>query len=83
MAVRKQRWHDAATREKIKAAQLINRLTDHALGLIELSATQVKSIEILLKKVLPDLQAVTVGGNEDNPLTVTFRTVYETESSGG
>lgn len=37
---------------------LINRLHDHALGKIELSVTQIKSIEILLRKTAPDLLAV-------------------------
>ena len=50
--------HDAETRLKIKTSQLINRLTDHALGKIELQHTQVKSIEILLRKTLPDLSQV-------------------------
>jgi hypothetical protein len=43
---------------KIQAAQLINRLTDHANGNVELSATQVRAIEVLLRKTLPDLSDV-------------------------
>lgn len=50
--------HDENTRLKIQAAQLINRLTAHAEGTVELSATQVRSIEILLRKILPDLSDV-------------------------
>ena len=50
--------HDENTRLKIQAAQLINRLTDHSNGKVELSATQVRSIEILLRKILPDLSDV-------------------------
>lgn len=58
MAARTRRIaHDDNTRAKIQAAQLINRLTDHAMGNIELTASQVRSIEILLKKILPDLQS--------------------------
>ena len=45
-------------RDRIKTSMLIKRLTDHAEGMIELQPTQVKSIEILLRKVLPDLQAI-------------------------
>ena len=37
---------------------LVNRLTDHALGKIDLSQTQVRSIEILLRKTLADLSQV-------------------------
>jgi hypothetical protein len=47
--------HDEDTRLKIKVAQLINRLTAHASGEVELTPTQVRAIEILLRKALPDL----------------------------
>ena len=52
-------------RQKIRTTQLINRLQDHALGEIEMSPTQVRSVEILLKKAVPDLQSVdlTAQGN--------------------
>jgi len=43
------------TRQKVQASQLINRLQNHVLGTIGLSATQVRAAEILLKKTLPDL----------------------------
>jgi hypothetical protein len=55
--------HDDETRAKIQTSQLINRLTGHALGEIDLAPTQVKSIEILLRKTLPDLSAVEHGGD--------------------
>jgi len=59
MAARKRAIkHDDNTRMKIQAAQLINRLTDHATGKIELSSTQVRAIEVLLRKTLPDLSDV-------------------------
>lgn len=45
-------------REKIKTSQLINRLQDHALSGKELSASQIKAIEVLIRKTLPDLTAV-------------------------
>jgi len=50
MAARKHLTHDQKTREKIQTSQLINRLTDHALKNLELSSSQVKAIEILLRK---------------------------------
>ena len=62
MAVRKTLSHDTKTREKIQTSQLINRLQDNAFGKVELSSGQLKSIEILLKKTLPDLSAVTIDG---------------------
>lgn len=58
MAARKKIRHDENTRLKIQAAQLINRLSDHAQGKVDLSSTQVRSIEILLRKILPDLTDV-------------------------
>lgn len=64
------------TREAIKTTQLVNRLQGFALGLndgktgnpIEIDNTRLKAIEILLRKALPDLSAVTVSGDEDNPI---------------
>lgn len=52
-------------REKIKTTQLINRLQDHGLGKVEMSPTQVRAIEVLLKKRVPDLSAMTVQGDDD------------------
>lgn len=50
--------HDENTRLKIQAAQLINRLESHARGEVEMTTTQVRAIEILLRKILPDLADV-------------------------
>lgn len=59
MAARKRAIkHDENTRMKIQAAQLINRLSDHANGKVDLSTTQVRAIEVLLRKILPDLSDV-------------------------
>ena len=65
-------------RAKIQASQLINVLQAHALtGEGEISLTRMKAIEILLRKSMPDLSSVTLGGDEDNPLrhslTVEFK----------
>lgn len=67
MAVRKKLSHDQKTRDKIQTSQLINRLTDHIFNKVELSASQVRSIEVLLRKTLPDLQQVTLESGE-NPI---------------
>lgn len=66
MAARLNRRHQEMVRDKIQTTQLLNRLENHALGELELSQTQIKSIEILLRKTLPDLSAVTVEGTGDN-----------------
>jgi len=57
-------------RTKIQTSQLLNRLADHAFGKIDLEANQIRSIEILLNKALPNLQAVAVA-NIDQPEDVT------------
>lgn len=54
--------HDDETRAKIQTSQLINRLQDHVFKSVEVSTTQLKAIEILLRKVLPDQQAVDMSG---------------------
>lgn len=46
-------------REKIKTSMLANRLSQHALAKEPiLDATQVKAIEVLLRKTMPDLQSM-------------------------
>jgi hypothetical protein len=60
--------HDAETRARIKTTQLANRLTKHAFGELELSQSQVRAIEILLRKTLPDLSTTTLAGDANNPL---------------
>lgn len=64
--------HDEETRAKIKTSQLLNRLNDHVFGkndkAVEISQTQLKAIEILLRKTLPDLAAVQISGDPDQPV---------------
>lgn len=66
---RKQR-HDDFTRDRIKTTQLVNRLTGHVLGTVEMSPTQVTAALGLLKKSLPDLKHVEVIGAGGGPLAV-------------
>ena len=66
MASRRRKADAAAARER--TMKLIERLTDHALGTAELSATQLKAMELLLK-ILPALAAETEGV-ADKPVTV-------------
>ncbi|MGX1418324.1 hypothetical protein [Bradyrhizobium elkanii] len=49
--------HDDETRAKIKTSQLINRLSDHVLGKVDLKPTQVTAALGLLRKTIPDLSA--------------------------
>lgn len=70
MAARLRPRHQDEVRAKIQASQLINRLTNHAFGEVELSTTQVKAIEILLKKSIPDLTAVDLTGDLNHTVTL-------------
>lgn len=66
MAARLSPRHDAATREKIKTSQLINRLNAFALSEldptsgepVQMSSAQVKAAETLLDRVLPKMQSI-------------------------
>ena len=62
--------HTEATRKRIQASQLINRLHEHALGNVEMTATQVNAAKALINKVLPDLQSVEVEGEMDLQATI-------------
>lgn len=78
MAARKHAAHDEKTREKIRKSQLVNVLIQDAKGEIELTAGRRKSIEILLRKSLPDLSSVTIeGGGAEGEIvhTVTLKGV--------
>ncbi len=74
MAKRLNGAHQADIREKIKTSQLINRLQGFILGdkdpttkkPIEIDANRLRAIEILLKKSLPDLSAVSIEGSGGN-----------------
>ena len=70
MAARLRKTHQDDVRMKIQASQLVNRLTDHALGEVELSSTQVRAIEILLRKSIPDLTSVEMTGADGGPLVM-------------
>jgi hypothetical protein len=59
---------DENWREKIQTSMLLIRLEKHALGEVELSATQIKAIEILLRKALPDLQSIEHSGSVEGGL---------------
>jgi len=78
MAARLNKLHQDDIRQKIQASQLINVLQNHALGLDggDLAMSRMKAIEILLRKSVADLSAVTISGDKENPLntsvTVTF-----------
>jgi hypothetical protein len=55
----------ANVRERIQTSMLVNRLTNHALGKVKMTPSQVRAIEILLRKTLPDLQSTELSGGLD------------------
>lgn len=55
-------------RDKIKNSNLLNRLLEHSLGNVEMTQTQCTVGLGLLKKIMPDLASVELGGNPDNPM---------------
>ena len=73
MAARDRISIDGNTRKKIQASQLINRLTDHILGKVELTSTQVTAALGLLKKTLPDLSNITLDGALDTRTTLIIK----------
>lgn len=72
MAARLDPAHDERTRAKIQTSQLLNRLFSHANGEVEMSATQVRAAEVLLKKTLPDLQSVELSSDPSKPVRLEF-----------
>ena len=71
MAARKRRTTvNEKWREKIQSSMLVDRLVKHAVGEIEMTATQIKAADILLRKVAPDLKAVEHSGEGGGALEV-------------
>lgn len=65
-------------REKIKVSQIMNRLVEHVNGRIQLSPTQVRCAEILLKKVVPDLSSTELKANIQHHYVMRAPTVAPT-----
>lgn len=54
--------HSEVVRDRIRTAMLLNRLTNFVLGRIEMAPHQVTAALGLLKKTVPDLQAIEHSG---------------------
>ena len=52
-------------RDKIRNSNILNNLIEHVQGNREMTSTQVSAGLGLLKKCLPDLQAVTISGDDE------------------
>lgn len=75
MAARLNPKQDARSREAIKTTQLVKRLQAFAFQeagdqgeVIDIDPQRLKAIEILLRKSLPDLSAITLSGDDDKPI---------------
>lgn len=65
-------------RVKIENAKILNGLIDHFQGTRNLSLSQVNVGLALLKKVLPDLQAVEISGANGGPVEINDVSARET-----
>jgi hypothetical protein len=85
MAKRKMLFHPDYVREKIRASQLITRLHKFAFGEISLTMTQLRAIEILLRKSIPDLAAAEIKSEQTHRYVVEIPAVLtrERKAAGG
>ena len=65
MAARINKRHSDEIRTKIQAACLVHRLTQCAMGEVELSPVQLGAINSLLDRSVPKLQTIQHVGDED------------------
>lgn len=77
MATRRRLEHNEDVRRKIQSSQLINRLQDHIVKNVDISPTQMKAIEILLRKSLPDLSSVEISGDVGVEVIKIERTIVD------
>lgn len=60
--------HDDKTKRLIGASQLLNRLTSHANGEIEMTPTQVAAAKVVIAKSIPDLRSTEITGKDGGPI---------------
>lgn len=60
-------------REKIQASMLVNRLNNHIFDGLEITPSQLRAIEILLKKVAPDLKAIEHSADDETLEAMGYR----------
>lgn len=71
------------TRAKIDTTTIVNKLMGHVKGSNKMESTQIRAAEILLKKTLPDLQAIEHTGEDGGDIkisvTKTVRSARDTD----
>lgn len=65
--------HSQEHRKKIQTSAIINRLNSIAVGDLDVTPTQMRAIEVALRKTVPDLTNITVSGDEKNPINAVVR----------
>jgi hypothetical protein len=60
MAARKNLTQLPRTRDKFRNTMLIHRLQDHVLGKCDMTPSQIRAAQLVLRKALPDLKPVKV-----------------------
>ena len=63
MAAHHRKRHTERARKAIRDTKLVKRLQDHALGLVEMTPTEVRAAMYLVDKKLPSLAALDGNGN--------------------
>lgn len=76
-----QKGHRQRSIQKIKDALLVDRLIKHALGEVEMSASQVNAARVLLNKTFPDLKAVEHSGESTVQHSVDAKSVEQAAQS--
>lgn len=66
-----------AWRKKISIGRITQRLSDHVAGNNQMTSTQIKAAEILLRKTVPDLARHQHSGDADNPVETVVRWASE------
>jgi hypothetical protein len=68
-----QRIAPMRVRENIRVGVLLKLLDDYATGKRKCEPHQITAATVLLRKAVPDLQAITLSGDENAPLTIITR----------
>lgn len=57
-------------KDKIRVSMLVGRLYGHVAGEIDMSNSQIKAADILLKKLVPDLARTELTGKDGGPVVI-------------
>lgn len=60
--------HTEMVRQKIQASVLIDRLSKHVAGKLEMTPSQIRAAEILLDRSVPKLSQIQHSGDAENPV---------------